>query len=269
MLQENQSNQVHEEAEERKSPTASIIHHTILKEAESELTRTSSSLFWSGLAAGLSMGISMLAEGLLISYLPEAKWVPLLSNFGYTVGFLIVILGKQQLFTENTLTPVLPLLHRKSARIFWNVLRLWGVVLAANLLGTFLFALVVTHTSVFDSHLLQVFADIGHKAMKPDFGTTFVSGIFAGWLIALMVWLLPYSESEKVWVIIIVTFIVGLGHFSHVIVGSVETFTLAAMGEASWLEVLGSYILPTLLGNITGGVIIVAALNHAQVRAGD
>ena len=258
-----------QEAEERKSPTASIIHDTILKEAEDELTRPTSSLFWSGLAAGLSMGSSMIAEGLLISYLPKAEWVPLISNFGYCIGFLIVILGRQQLFTENTLTPMLPLLHKRTGKLLWNVLRLWGVVLVANLLGTLLFSLVVVYSPVFGPHMMQIFADIGHKAMEPGFMTTLGRGVFAGWLIALMVWLLPYSESEKVWVIVVITYLVGLGHFSHVIVGSVETFTLALMQEVSWGSILGGYILPTLIGNILGGVIIVAALNHAQVKSGE
>lgn len=258
-----------QEAENRKSPTASIIHDTIYKEAEDELTRSTSSLFWSGLAAGLSMGSSMMAEGFLISYLPKAEWVPLISNFGYCIGFLIVILGRQQLFTENTLTPVLPLLNKRTGKLLWNVLRLWGIVLIANLLGTLLFSLIVVYSPTFSPHIMQTFADIGHKAIEPDFLTTLARGGFAGWLIALMVWLIPYAESEKVWVIIILTYLVGLGHFSHVIVGSVEVFTLALMQEVSWGSVLATYLLPALIGNILGGVIVVAALNYAQVKSGE
>lgn len=104
--------------------------------------------------------------------------------------------------------------------------------------------------------------------MEHGFGTTLLRGIFAGWLIALMVWLLPFAESARVWVIIFITYLVGLGHFSHIIAGAVETFTVAAMGQQAWLAVLGGYIVPTLLGNILGGVSLVAILNHAQVVAG-
>src|SRR4051794_34634138 len=124
-----------EQGEERSSPSAHVVYEAILSEGEDELKRKSSSLGWSGLAAGLSMGFSFLTEGVLHHHLPAEHWLPLVSKFGYSVGFLIVILGRQQLFTENTLTVILPLLTHKTLSVFWNVLRLWSVVLTANLLG--------------------------------------------------------------------------------------------------------------------------------------
>jgi formate-nitrite transporter family protein len=260
----------HEQAKEvGNSPSAKAIHDAIYKEAESELERPSSNLFWSGLAAGLSMSLSMIVEGVLKTYLPETEWAVLVSSFGYTLGFVIVILGKQQLFTENTLTPILPLLHDKTMEKFRNVMRLWGVVLFANLVGTLLVSLTVAHTSAFAPHVLETFAKLGHEAMKPDFGTVLLRGIFAGWLIALMVWLLPYAGTARVWIIILITYVVAIGHFSHVIAGSMETFTIAAMGETSWGNVLLNYTLPALLGNILGGVVLVAAINHAQIKSSE
>lgn len=267
MEKENSYEEEHQEANERKSPSAKVIHDSIFKEAEEELSRSSSALFWSGLAAGLSMGFSMISEGLLRAYLPEADWRLLVSNLGYSVGFIIVILGKQQLFTENTLTPILPLLHRKNAKTLWHVLRLWGVVLIANLIGTLIIAFVVACTGVFDPHVQKAFEEIGHKAMEPSFEATLLRGIFAGWLIALIVWLLPYAENARLWVIIILTYVIGIGHLSHVIAGSVEVFTLAFMKKSSWWSVLGAFTVPALIGNIIGGVAIVAVLNHAQVKA--
>jgi formate-nitrite transporter family protein len=257
-----------EEAEHRSAPSGKVVYKAILKEGEEELARPSSALFWSGLAAGLSMGFSMIAEGLLSAHLPDVRWRPLVAKFGYSVGFLIVILGRQQLFTENTLTPILPLLQRKEGAVFKNVLRLWSVVLVANLLGALLIALVAVRTGAFDPEVLRAFAEMGHKAMEHDFGMTLLRGVFAGWLIALMVWLLPFAESARVWVIIIITYLVGVGHFSHIIAGAVETFALAAAGHKAWSAVLGGYIVPTLVGNILGGVTLVATLNHAQVVAG-
>ena len=210
----------------------------------------------------------MISEGLLHAYLPETHWRPLVAKFGYSTGFLIVILGRQQLFTENTLTPILPMLHGKAAARPANVLRLWTVVLAANLIGALAIALAVALTNVFDADVKRAFAEIGHKALEPGFGTTLLRGIFAGWLIALMVWLLPFAESARVWVIIFITYLVGIGHFSHIIAGAVEVFTLAAMGEAAWPYVIGSYIVPALIGNVIGGVTLVAGLNYAQVASG-
>ena len=173
------------------------------------------------------------------------------------------------MFTENTLTPILPLLQRKAVATLGNVLRLWVIVLIANLIGALIVAWVAARTNAFDPHVREAFAAIGNKAMENGFGTTLLRGIFAGWLIALMVWLLPFAETARIWVIIFTTYIVGLGQFSHIIAGAVETFTIAALGQKAWVNVLGSYIVPTLIGNILGGVTLVATLNHAQVVAGE
>jgi formate/nitrite transporter FocA (FNT family) len=258
----------HREAGERSAPSGRIVYKAILKEGEEELARPSSALFWSGLAAGLSMGFSMIAEGLLHAHLPDAPWRPLVAKFGYSVGFLIVILGRQQLFTENTLTPILPLLQWKPGATLANVSRLWAVVLVANLLGALLVALVAARTEAFDPHVRESFVEMGRKATEPGFWATVLRGVFAGWLIALMVWLLPFAETARVWVIVIITYFVGLGNFSHIIAGAVEVFSLAAAGQAAWPAVLGGYVVPTLLGNVLGGVTLVATLNHAQVVAG-
>ncbi len=266
-MKEEKTEKEDSEAEERESPSAKIIHDAIHKEGISELSRSSQALFWSGLAAGLSMGFSMISEGLLKAYLPDADWSFLISNLGYSVGFIIVILGKQQLFTENTLTPVLPLLEEKSFKILLNVLRLWGIVLTANLAGTLLIAFVAARTEIFDPHVQKAFAEIGHAAMKPSFSTTLLRGVFAGWIIALIVWLLPYAETAHLWVILILTYIIGIGHFSHVIAGSVETFALAFRSQTSWWSVLYKFTLPSLIGNMVGGIMIVAVLNHAQVKS--
>jgi formate/nitrite transporter FocA (FNT family) len=260
--------QVLEEAEERSAPSGKVVYHAILSEGEEELSRPSSALFWSGLAAGLSMGFSMIAQGLLKAHLPEARWSALVHSFGYSVGFLIVILGRQQLFTENTLTPILPLLKHKKIQVLANVARLWAVVLIANLIGALAIGFVAVRSNAFSHDVRRAFVEMGHAAMSPGPGTILLRGIFAGWLIALMVWLLPYAEVGRVWVIIIITYLVGLGHFSHIIAGAVEVFALSAAGEKPWLSVICGYLLPTLIGNIIGGVTLVAALNHAQIVAG-
>ena len=256
------------EANELSAPTGKVIYRTILQEGEKELSRPSVALFWSGVAAGLSMGFSMIMEGLMNAHLPDAPWRPLVGKFGYSAGFLVVILGRQQLFTENTLTPILPLLQHPTLRTLRNVARLWGIVLVANLLGAALLALVIANSTVFEANVIQEFAAIGERALSHGFGTTLLRGIFAGWLIALMVWLLPFAESGRFWVIVFITYLVGLGEFSHIIAGSIDTFTVAALGRASWLGVLGSFTLPTLLGNILGGITLVAVLNHVQIVAG-
>ncbi|MGB8540359.1 MAG: formate/nitrite transporter family protein [Candidatus Acidiferrales bacterium] len=256
------------QVEERVAITAHVVYEAIRLEGDEELHRPAAALAWSALAAGLAMGFSFIAEALLTSHLPEQPWRPLISRLGYCVGFLIVVLGRQQLFTENTLTAVLPLLLRTNWGGFVRVVRLWSVVLCANLIGTLLFALCVARIDIFDAPVRQTLLDIGLAHLGASFGIVFVRAIFAGWLIALMVWLLPASETARVSIIIILTYLIGLGGFSHIIAGSTTMFYLVFMKTISWGTYFGNFFVPTLLGNILGGVPLVAALGHAQVVGG-
>ncbi len=256
------------EGERLSAPSGKVVYAAIISEAEDELKRPSSSLFFSGLAAGLSMGFSLIAEALLRAHLPDAPWQELVSKLGYPIGFLIVILGRQQLFTENTLTPVLPLLRDKDRGTAVNVLRMWGVVLGANLLGGLAIALVIAKSGLLPSDAHAAMKLTGAEAIEPGFGLVFLRAIFGAWLIALIVWLLPFAESGRLWMIVIITYFVGLGHLSHVVAGSIQVFALAFTGGTSWSEVVTGFVVPALFGNILGGLILVAALSHAQVTAG-
>jgi formate/nitrite transporter FocA (FNT family) len=253
------------EAEERSSPSAHVVYEAIRKEGRHELERKSSSLAWSGLAAGMSMGFSFLTQALLRDHLPDTPWAPLLIKLGYATGFLIVILGRQQLFTENTLTVILPLLKHKTASDFSKVVRLWTVVLAANLAGAFLFAWAAAKTSAFEPQIRTALDAIAAESTAQSFGINLLRGIFAGWLIALMVWLLPAAETARIWVIVILTYLIGLGHFPHIIAGSIEAFYAGINGSRTWAELIAGYGLPTLIGNTIGGVTLVALLAHAQI----
>src|SRR5581483_7964054 len=183
------SEEEREDARERTSVTAYIVHEAIRLDGEEELRRSSSALAWSGFAAGLSMGFSLVAEGVLRTYLPDAPWRPVIAKFGYSLGFLIVILGRQQLFTENTLTAILPLLARRNLGTCWQVLRLWMIVLVANLAGAHLFAWVAAVSEAFQPQVRHSFLELGNEAIGVSFGNAILRGIFAGWLIALVVWL--------------------------------------------------------------------------------
>jgi len=258
-----------EEVEQRSSPSGEIVYRAIHKEGDDELQRSTSALAWSGLAAGLSMGFSVLAQALLHAGLRDTSWRPLVVSFGYSVGFLIVILGRQQLFTENTLTVILPLLQRRDGKTLRNVLRLWTTVLLANLAGGLLFAFAMARSSAIDDGVHQAMVKIAEGSMAGGFATILLRGVFAGWLIALMVWLLPFAETARVWVIVIITYVVGLAGFSHIIVGSTEAMFLMFGGYMSGADCVTHFIVPALLGNCIGGVALVAAINHAQVVAGN
>lgn len=253
------------DAHRRSTPSVAVVYEAIRQEAETELNRPNAALFWSGLAAGLSIGFSFIAQALLQTSLPDTSWQPLISKLGYSVGFVIVILGRQQLFTENTLTPVLQVLQKKTLTSLKDTLRLWGVVLSANMIGTFAFAFTLATTAVVDSSNQEAFKSIALHAVHGDYWNTLLRAVFAGWLIALMVWLLPVAESSRLVVIVIITYLVSIAGFPHIIAGSSEVFYGLMTGIISPSMAVGEFFIPTLIGNTIGGVSLVAAINYAQL----
>lgn len=258
-----------EQARDAESLDARTTYEVIRREGKKELERSTAALFWSGIAAGLSMGFSFLGEALLESHLPNAPWRPLIASLGYTVGFLIVVLGSQQLFTENTLTPIIPLLSQRTSACLRNVLRLWATVFVANIIGAVLFAIVLGKLEVVSPDVQHSLSSLAARAMEYGFSLTLLHGVYAGWLIALMVWMLPGAETAKFGVIVIMTYFVALGSFAHVIAGASEVFYAAVRGDATWGQAFGGFILPALIGNVLGGLTMVAALNHAQSTMGE
>ena len=248
-------------------PRAAVLHEIIRLQGDQELERSIAALFWSALAAGLTMGLSLMAMGLLNSRLPDAEGFKVIASFGYCAGFLAVILARQQLFTENTLTAVLPIMSKPTLNNFGRLFRLWSVVLIGNLMGTFLVAYVMLHLPIFDTKTDQAFLEIGRKVMENDAGQMFAKGIISGWMIATMVWMIPSMESAKMWIIIVITYLMALGGFTHIVVGSAEVSYLVFAGELSWHDFWLVFAGPTLAGNIIGGSFIFALISHAQIRS--
>lgn len=247
-------------------PEARVIHEIIREDGERELGRSVSALAWSAVGAGLSMGFSFLTMALLRGGLPETQWTHLISSLGYTIGFLIVVLGRQQLFTENTLTAVLPLLIRMDSKTLVQLLRLWTIVLIFNIVGTFVFAWLISHQALFDPQINKALTSIAEEAVKDSFWPMLIKAMLAGWLIALMVWLIPGAGPSRLFLILIITYVVALGHFSHSVAGSVEAAYHLFRGGFGLDGYLTHFLIPTVIGNTIGGVSLVAILNHVPLR---
>ncbi|APV40283.1 hypothetical protein PFAS1_13305 [Pseudomonas frederiksbergensis] len=248
-------------------PRAAVLHEIIRTQGDLELERSVAALWWSALAAGLTMGLSLMAMGLLNSRLPDGEGFKVIASFGYCAGFLAVILARQQLFTENTLTAVLPVMTKPTLNNFGRLLRLWSVVLVGNLSGTLLVAYVMLNLPIFDSKTDLAFLDIGRKIMENDASQMFAKGIVSGWMIATMVWMIPSMESAKMWIIILITYLMALGDFTHIVVGAAEVSYLVFAGELPWKDFWLVFAGPTLAGNIIGGSFIFALISHAQIRS--
>ncbi|HET6905320.1 MAG TPA: formate/nitrite transporter family protein [Rhodanobacteraceae bacterium] len=255
------------EVEHRKPPRAAVLHEVVGKIGEEELDRNTSSLAWSGFAAGLSMGFSMVASGALRAHLPDSPIGHFIADAGYSAGFVIVILARQQLFTENTLTAVLPLMSAPSLDTFARVLRLWGIVLLCNLIGIVAFACGVAYLPLFSAPMDHAFVQMGGTIMGYSVLAMFVKAILGGWLIAMMVWLMAAVDAARLWIIIGLTWLIALAGLVHVVGSAGEVFFLAFRNQITWLQALGQFVGPTLAGNIVGGSLIFALISHAQVRS--
>ena len=177
----------------------------------------------------------------------------------------MVVLGRQQLFTESTLSAVLPVLTRRDSASAKATARLWTLVLLGNLVGTWLFAALITYGDLVRPEVEPSLRALAAETTAYPFLTTMMRSVVAGWLIALMVWLLPSARSARILVIVLITYVVGVAGLSHIIAGSSEAAYAVLAGRAGMDDYLGRFFAPTLIGNVIGGVGLVAMLNHAPL----
>ena len=246
--------------------SARAIYQTIRRDGEEEMARPLGSLWWSGVAAGIAISTSVIAEGLLHNSLPDSPWRVPLEAFGYCVGFVLVVLGRMQLFTENTITAVLPLMARTTRDSLICIARLWSVVFAANMLGTLVAATFTDVIGFATPEQLAAFHEVSRPLMEKGWLETLLHGIPAGFFVAAMVWMLPNARGSEIWVIVIATYMIALGGFAHVVVGSMEAFLLVLAGEVALIDALWGCLVPAFLGNVLGGTVLFSLLAYGQVR---
>ena len=264
--EENERGEDIEVDEEQLPSRAMAIHEHIRQDGEKEMERDAMALLWSAIAAGLSMGASLLVKGIFHDKLEGIPGSYVLESFGYTFGFIIVIMARQQLFTENTVTAVLPVMQNPTWKNGGLLLRLWSVVLLGNLIGTAIAAWAFEYMPIFDEATRDAFVEIGMEVMKNTPAEMFANAIISGWLVATMVWMFPAAGSAKIVVIILMTWVIALADTTHIVVGAVEIFYLVFNGNIPWTDFLWPFAIPTLAGNICGGTFIFALLSHAQIR---
>ena len=244
------------------------IFEGVSRNAREELQRSSRALAFSGLAGGISMGLTGLAVAVAQAVLGPTQTVGFVPYLFYPIGFIAVIIGRAQLFTENTLYPVVLVLDEH--KHVGNTLRLWGVVFASNVAGSLGFALLAIKTGALEPKVASILASLGLAMAAQTSAHAFWSGVIGGWLIALVAWMVTASHWTigQILVIWFLTFVVGLGHFAHCIASSGEIWSAVLAG----LVPVGEYfrwLAFATLGNIVGGVMIVSLLNWGQVKAGE
>ncbi|MDQ2890894.1 MAG: formate/nitrite transporter family protein [Gemmatimonadota bacterium] len=246
--------------------SAAEIHENVRVAAEEEMKRPARDLAWSSLAAGLTIGFSFLAAAYLSMWV-DPVFAPVAIAVGYPLGFIFVVQARNQLFTENTLEPVIPFLARRDRKTFFRVLRLWTIVLAGNLVGAFVFALLARETTLLDEPLRRALLHVATLGTSGGFAQVVYRAIFGGWLVALMAWLVSstLATGTQVLYIWLTTAPIAAFGFRHSIAGAVEAFYLAFAGSVTWSSAIVAFLIPAIIGNIIGGVVLVAMLNHGQV----
>jgi formate/nitrite transporter FocA (FNT family) len=249
-------------------PTAHQIFAQVSSNARHELARPASALAVAGIVGGLTMGLTALSTSIVLAELGPTANAQFIAHCLYPIGFMAVILGRGQLFTENTLYPVALVLAER--RHFWRTMRLWAIVLPANVAGALLFAVLAVKTGALEPEYVNTMANYGLQAAQHPAAHIFWSGVFGGWIIALVAWLVSGSHSITgsallIWVF---TFVVGLGHFAHCIATSAEILAAVLTHQYSTPGYL-AWLVPATLGNIVGGVMLVTLLEYGQVKSGD
>jgi formate-nitrite transporter family protein len=247
--------------------TAHEILEGVVRSARKELERTTPALFISGLAGGMTMGLTGLGVALMRTYLGSGPAQEVVTNLLYPMGFVAVVIGRAQLFTENTLYPVVLVLDEY--RHILNTLRLWGTVFAANVAGALGFAALAVLSGALRPEYVKSLVEMGALSAQGNFAHLFWSGVIGGWLIALVAWMVTASHYTigQIVVVYMLTYLVGLGHFAHCIATSGEILS-AVLSDATSVGNYLHWLAPATLGNIAGGVTIVSLLNYGQVVAG-
>jgi formate-nitrite transporter family protein len=259
---------VNQEPESGTRLTATQIHDNILEPGKKEMERPAASLLWSSLASGLVIGFSFVAGG-FTSHLVEEPYRHAAAALVYPLGFIFVIMARSELFTENTLVPVIPFLEHRDRETFRKLLRMWGLLLLGNMVGAVIFGSALARTRMVSPDLQPTLLRMAEEATTGGFGHILYAAVFAGWLIALLTWLLASTQSTPAQIALIwlCTAPISALQFRHSIAGSIEAFYLSASGNVGWGRMFGEFIVPSVLGNAIGGVLLVALLNYGQVAA--
>jgi len=236
-----------------------------------EHNRSDLGLFLSALSAGLEVGFSILIIGIIYTLFKDESslgQLTLMMALVYPIGYIFVIIGRSELFTEHTTLATLPVLNGKTT--LKSLGKLWLIVYLGNLVGGYIFGSI---TLVFNGemHIIssEFFYFVSEKMLKYSVGATLISSIMAGWLMGMLSWLLSSAQDtfSRVVMIFLVTFLISIAGLHHCIVGSIEIF-MAFVSDAhtlTWLQFLKFQGLSTL-GNIIGGVFLVAVVKFAHSR---
>jgi formate/nitrite transporter FocA (FNT family) len=250
-------------------------HEEIIKEQSQagfhEYNRSNLQISLSAFTAGLEIGFSVMLMGILYHIFDsrvDDQLLHLIVAMGYPLGFIFVIIGRSQLFTEQTALAMIPVLNKQAT--VKELFKLWGLVISGNLIGGLLFSLFITWIGTESGTIpADAFVHIAEKITKPGWQITLGSAVLAGWMMGLLGWLLSSSQESisRIVIVVLITVIIGAGGLHHCIVGSVEVICGMLVSNTISLADYGGFLFFAVLGNIIGGAFFVSVLKYSQTKA--
>ncbi len=241
--------------------TAEQIFERIIVDADEEISRAPRELFFSALAAGFAITITVL---LYVTVSTATGKTPVLSAILYPMGFVYIIMGNYQLYTENTVPPVALIIERMAS--VPALLAMWVLILAGNLVGAAGGAAALAFGGVFSGAEQDVAISIASTGLETDTIPLLFKSAFAGFIVAGVVWL-DFSVRSSIarFALIYMAFLaIPMGNLYHVVVSSTEVMYLVFIGETALLTGMSEFVLPVLVGNTLGGVVLVTVTNYFQ-----
>jgi formate/nitrite transporter FocA (FNT family) len=240
--------------------TTTEILERVLYDADEEISRDTLQLFFSSLAAGFSITLTVL----LFSSMTALSNQKIVASLLYPLGFVYIIIGNYQLYTENTLPPVALTIERLSS--VPAMLIMWIVILLGNILGGTIGAMGLAYGNVLSPGASTALMEIAMKGIEADPITLFFKALFAGVIVAGVVWVdMAVTDSSTRLMLVYMAFLsIPLGNLFHVVVSFTEMSYLIFIGEVPILSSIISFPLPVLLGNTVGGTLFVTVINYFQ-----
>ena len=237
-----------------------------------ELKRPTGGLFVSSVSAGLVIGFSLLLMASMLTAVDgtvSQTFTRIILAGMYSIGFVLVIMGRSELFTEHTTLAVLPVLDRRASLL--QLLRLWSIVFAGNITGAIIFTIIVTWISpVLGIAAPWAFVEIARSLIDHDVWVIFISAVFAGWLMGELTWLLAAGRDtiSQIFFICLVTSAIGFLNLHHSIAGTVEVLSGVIISPDIPLSAFGKFLSMSAMGNAAGGVIFVAFIKYGHAVQG-
>lgn len=233
------------------------------------LTRPLGEMAITGFIGGMSVSFGAVALAWAAASVGEGTMGSgashLAGALAFPVGFVILLVGKSELFTEDFFLPVTGVIEREDS--VGSLARLWAVTLAANLLGVLVFSLLISRGEALADAPSEVLIELSEAKVGWDLSTAFVKALFAGWLMTLLTWLLiaAHGFTSRLIIIWIIGSLIVLGEFNHVIISAAEVWIAILVGaDIGVLDWLRDNFLPALFGNVVGGVVFVTMLYYIQ-----